>query len=99
MKHIKLYEQFIHESEMFSVHDKSEGDTVDIEGQSVTITSFVSWTKDKKANCVSFEGRLDRDNSPVTVKYVKDQYVITTEVPGGKPFTGRVPNSGDYAHY
>lgn len=99
MKHIKLYEQFITENEMFSVRDKSEGDRIEIEGQSVIITSFTSWVKDKKRSCNSFQGRLARDNSPVTVKYVNDTYVITTEVQGGKPFTGRVPNSTNYSHY
>ena len=99
MKYIKLYEDFICEKEMISINSTSEGDKVEVEGQSVTITKFISCTNDDKKICTSFEGRLNSDNSLVIIQYINNKYIITTEDPSKKAFTGRVPNTTDYSHY
>lgn len=89
MKHIKLYEEFIHKlnESAFSIRDTKEGDVVQVEGRDVIITKFLSWVKNKQALCRSFEGRFKDGNTndtniPVTCTYndKKGGYVFSTEI-------------------
>ena len=86
MKHIKLYEEFLFErySQCFSLKHIKEGDIVKIEGRDVIVVKFLTWTINKEALCISFEGRMVENNIPVTVRYDEGEsgYVFSTDVAG-----------------
>ena len=55
----------------FSIHNKKEGDIVEIGGKKVKITELESWVKDKTANCMQFKGFFigDKDKQEKTFVY------------------------------
>lgn len=66
----------------FSIHDIKEGDFTEVDGKKVKVTKHLSWTKNKEASCISFEGEVD--GKPCKCKYddSKDAYVFEAKYHG-----------------
>lgn len=69
---------------IFSIHDKTKGDIIKVEGEEVILTEPKEWVKDKESNCLKFTGRLN--GNPVKVKYDDgyDAYIFEAKYKGRK---------------
>ena len=85
IKEVKVISEPVKESEeaektangpAFSIRDKQPGDTVVVQGETVKIVKFNSWTKDKEASCMSFKAEKDGEEINVTYSDAHDGYIF-----------------------
>ncbi len=83
MKHIKLFEEYIHEGNQPAV-SPVEGDIMKVEGKDVIVVKILK--VNQKGKCLSFEGRLKKGSTPVFVQYSdsKDGYELSSEPPSAQ---------------
>jgi hypothetical protein len=69
---------------VFSIHDKKEGDLVKVEGEYVRYIKPKSWIKDKNANCLEFSAEIY--GKEINIKYDDgcDAYVFESLYKGKK---------------
>lgn len=69
---------------VFSIHDRKEGDLIKVEGEYVKYIKPKSWIKDKKANCTEFSAEFN--GKEISIKYDDgcDAYVFESLYKGKK---------------
>jgi len=77
MKSFLTFSEFLNEDgSAFSIRDKKPGDTIVVDGKSLTITKFLTWIKNRESKCMSFMADIEGKSVKVVYDEGRDGYMI-----------------------